>query len=412
MPILPEMSKEIVLPHLVPVKQSFPDEHIEDIPAAIAAEFKKEEIANTIKPGSTVALLVGSRGIASLDIIVKSVINELIELKVNPFIVPAMGSHGGGIAEEQKKILEGYGITEEAMGIPIRASMETVVIGTISTGCPVHVDKLASEADYIIPIARVKVHTDFDGEIESGMCKMLSIGLGKHNGCSRIHQEGFANFPVVLPLVAAKVMENFQIPMGVAVVENAHEHVHTIAVVPENRIIEEDKALLKLSKSLMPRLCFDHIDVLIVDQIGKDITGAGMDPNITGRIAGMPTSPYYTGPSITRIVVNRISEASHGNAVGMGCADFVTQEFYQSIDITPTYTNMMASCVPENAKIPMVFSDEKEALLAAIITCPGIDKNDAKVVKIKDTLHLIDIEVSENLLPYCIESNKFITNFS
>ncbi|MCI8608764.1 MAG: hypothetical protein HFE73_03875 [Firmicutes bacterium] len=408
MPILPEIAKEITLPRLVPVKQVFPDEHIHDVPATVAAEFQREEIIKAVEAGKTAALLVGSRGISNLDVVVKSTVDALLAMGLKPFIVPAMGSHGGGIAEEQKKILEGYGITEEAMGIPIQASMETIVIGTTEGGCPVHVDKLASQADYIVPIARVKVHTDFDGEIESGLCKMLSIGLGKHNGCSRIHQEGFPNFPTVLPQVASKVMETFCVPFGVALIENAHENLHTIRVVAGKRMIEEEKELLKLSKSLMPRLCFDHIDVLIVDKIGKDITGAGMDPNITGRIAGMPPSPYFTGPTITRIVVNQISEASHGNAVGMGCADFITKKLYDSIDLTPTYTNMMASCVPENAKIPMIFSDEEEALLAAIVSCPKIDKNNAKVVRIKDTLHLIDIEVSENLLDYCKRSSAFI----
>lgn len=407
MSVLPEMSKSIILPKLIPVTQIFPDDHIADIPSAIAEEFQKESIRSSVLPGKTVAVLVGSRGISNLQTIVKSVIDQLLALGLRPYIVPAMGSHGGGVAEEQKKIIEGYGITEEFMGVPIRSSMETVVIGQIDTGCPVHVDKNAAEADYIVPVARVKVHTDFDGEIESGMCKMLSIGIGKHNGCSRIHQEGFSAFPVILPQIASEVMKKFQVPFGIGIVENAHENIHTIRVVPRYEIIEQDKELLKICKTLMPRLYFDHIDVLIVDQIGKDITGAGMDPNITGRVAGMPVSPYYTGPSITRIVINRISDASHGNATGMGCADFVTQEFYDSIDLTPTYTNMMASCVPENAKIPMVFADEQEALLAAITTCRGIDKNNAKVVKIRDTLHLADIEVSENLLPYCCSNPCF-----
>ena len=401
MAILPENAKEITLPKLVSVKQIFPNQYIQDIPAAVAQEFSKEEIRASLKQGKTAAVLVGSRGISNLSLIVKSTIEQLQKLGIKPFIVPAMGSHGGGDAQEQKKILEGYGVTETYMGTPILSSMETVFIGNTEGGCPVYVDKNASQADYIIPIARVKVHTDFDGEIESGLCKMLSIGIGKHNGCSRIHQEGFPNFPKVLPQVASKIMDTFNVPLGIAIVENAHENVHTIQAVAGREIVQQDKELLVLSKSLMPRLYFDHIDVLIVDQIGKDITGAGMDPNITGRIAGMPTSPYYKGPSIRRIVVNKLTEASHGNAVGMGCADFVTKEFYDSIDLTPTYTNMMASCVPENAKIPMVFADEEEAVLAAIVTCHGIDKNDAKIVKIKDTLHLVDIQVSENLLPYC-----------
>lgn len=409
MPILPESSKSIILPKLIPVKQVFPDDHIEDIPAAIASEFLRHDIRDTIKPGRSAAVLVGSRGITHINLIVKSVIQELLALGLKPFIVPAMGSHGGGEALEQRRILENYGISEEEMGVPIRSSMETVIIGELEPDFPIHVDKIASQADYIIPINRVKAHTAFDGEIESGLVKMLSIGIGKHNGCSRIHQVGFPNFPIYLPRIANKVMERFCIPFGIAIVENAHEKIHTIRAVPGIKLIDEEKKLLALSKSLMPRLCFDHIDVLIVDQLGKDISGDGMDPNITGRLAGQPTSPYYNGPTIKRIIINRLSEGTHGNAVGIGCADFITREIYDNIDFMSTYANLIACCVPENAKIPMIFDTEEECLKAAAITCHGVKENEITVVKIQDTLHLIDIEVSENLLPFCENNPSFIT---
>lgn len=407
MPILPESSKSIILPKLIPVKQIFPDDHIEDIPAAISSEFLRHDIRDTIKPGKSAAVLVGSRGITHINLIVKSVIQELLALGLKPFIVPAMGSHGGGEAIEQRRILENYGITEEEMGVPIRSSMETVIIGELEPDFPIHVDKTASQADYIIPINRVKAHTAFDGEIESGLVKMLSIGIGKHNGCSRIHQVGFPNFPIFLPRIAKKVMEHFCIPFGIAIVENAHEKIHTVRAVPGNKLLEEEKKLLTLSKSLMPRLCFNHIDVLIVDQLGKDISGDGMDPNITGRLAGQPTSPYYNGPTIKRIIINRLSEGTHGNAVGIGCADFITREIYDNIDFMSTYANLIACCVPENAKIPMVFDTEEECLKAAAITCHGVKENEITVVKIQDTLHLIDIEVSENLLSFCKDNPDF-----
>lgn len=408
MPILPESSKNIVLPKLVPVKQYFPDDHIEDIPAAVAAEFTKEEIRQTLIPGKTAAVLVGSRGISHIDLIVKAVIDQLLAAGIKPFIVPAMGSHGGGEADEQQRIIENYGITQERMGAPIRSSMETIIIGQLEADFPIYVDKIASQADYIIPINRVKAHTAFDGEIESGLCKMLSIGIGKHNGCSRIHQVGFPNFPKYLPQIAQIVMEQFCVPFGIAIVENAHEKLHTIRALPGKTLMEEEKDLLLLSKSLMPKLCFDHIDVLIVEQIGKDISGDGMDPNITGRLAGQPTSPYYDGPTIKRIIINRLSEGTHGNAVGMGCADFVTRQLFDNIDYMSTYANLIACCVPENAKIPMVFETEEEALKAAAITCHGVKENEITVVKILDTLHLVDIEVSENLLPYCQGNPHFI----
>ncbi|MFR5857749.1 MAG: lactate racemase domain-containing protein [Clostridia bacterium] len=401
MPILPESAKNIVLPKMVPVKQIFPDDRIADVPAVIAAQFAREEIRASVEAGKTAAVLCGSRGISQIDLVTKCVIDNLKALGVEPFIVPAMGSHGGATAEGQIAVLAGYGITEETMGVPIKASMETIIVGEIEPGFPVHADKYAAQADYIIPINRVKVHTAFDGEIESGVCKMLSIGIGKHNGCSRIHQVGFPNFPIYIPKVSDVILNTFCIPFGVALVENAHEHLHTIRLLPRETLVEEEKELLKLSKSLMPKLNFEAVDILIVEQIGKDISGDGMDPNITGRLAGQPTSPYYTGPKIKRIIVNRLSEGTHGNFVGIGCADFTTRALMQDLDYMSTYANLIACCVPENAKIPMILENEEEALKAAAITCHGVDENEITVVKILDTLHLVDIQVSENLLPYC-----------
>ena len=407
MPILPESAKNIVLPKLVPVKQLFPDDHIENIEAAIAEEFNRKEIRASLDAGKTAAVLCGSRGISKIDIVTKCVIDNLKACGIKPFIVPAMGSHGGATAEGQIDVLKNYGITEDTMGVPIKSSMETVIVGEIEPDFPVYVDKFASEADYIIPINRVKVHTAFDGEIESGICKMLSIGIGKHNGCSRIHQVGFPNFPVYIPKVSEVILNTFCIPFGVALVENAHEHLHTVRLLERKTLVDDEKELLKLSKSLMPKLNFSDIDVLIIEQVGKDISGDGMDPNITGRLAGQPTSPYYAGPKIKRIIVDRLSEGTHGNFVGIGCADFVTKELMQNLDYTSTYANLIACCVPENAKIPMIFDTEEEALKAAAITCHGVKENEIKVVKILDTLHLVDIQVSENLLPYCRENPIF-----
>ena len=209
MPILPESAKNIVLPKMVPVKQIFPDDRIADVPAVIAAQFAREEIRASVEAGKTAAVLCGSRGISQIDLVTKCVIDNLKALGVEPFIVPAMGSHGGATAEGQIAVLAGYGITEETMGVPIKASMETIIVGEIEPGFPVHADKYAAQADYIIPINRVKVHTAFDGEIESGVCKMLSIGIGKHNGCSRIHQVGFPNFPIYIPKVSDVILNTF-----------------------------------------------------------------------------------------------------------------------------------------------------------------------------------------------------------
>ena len=392
------------LPKFHRVRQIIPDETIApaDIPAVVAAEIGREEVRSRLKAGSTACLLVGSRGIDNLALIVRSVIDALRHYEVEPFIIPAMGSHGGGIAENQREILAGYGITEEAMGVPIRASMETVVLGQSESGIPIHADKNAMAADCIIPINRIKVHTDFKGPIESGLCKMMVIGLGKHNGCSRVHQEGFKNFPHVIPEVARAALSLTNVPFGLGIIENGHDHTNRLIAVPGDKILEREPEYLAYSKSLLPKLHFDRLDVLVVDQIGKNISGSGMDPNITGRVAGRDAGPWkFDAPQIARIVTNRISEGSHGNAVGMGCADFTTRALFEQIDFESTFANQIASCVPENAFVPVVMPTEEDALRGAIVTSLCPDWSAAKVVRIQDTLHLADIEVSESLLEHC-----------
>lgn len=409
MPVLPKSAWDIKLPEMVNVRQLFPDEYIKDIPAKVREELSADRISSRIKSGQTVAVLVGSRGIANISIIVKSVIDCLIEAGTKPFIVPAMGSHGGGLAEKQREIIEGYGITEEAMGVPIKASMDTVIIGQTPSGVDVHMDKNAYYADAVVPVARVKPHTDFRGPIESGLCKMLAIGCGKHNGCSTLHREGFDNFHELIPAVARVFIENKNIAFGLAIVENAHEHTHTIKAVPGNRFHDEEPALLELAKSLMPRLQFDELDVLVVEKIGKDITGSGMDPNIMGRLSYGP-APGYNGPNIKRIVVLGLTEATHGNATGIGVADFTVKSLAASVDWEATYANSIAACDPVGGFLPVVLDTEEEALRAAVQTCLHIDKNDARIVRIKNTLELTDIQVSSNLLPLCVHDPRFAVN--
>lgn len=390
------------LPKFHRVRQIIPDVRLTDIPGAVQKEMAREEIRARLCPGKTAAVLVGSRGIDNLAIVVRAVLDQLKQLGVQPFLVPAMGSHGSGIAENQMEILAGYGITEEAMGVPVRASMDTVILGASETGIPVHADKIACSADYVIPINRIKVHTDFKGPIESGLCKMLVIGLGKHNGCARVHQEGFANFPRVIPEVAKTVLEHLDVPFGMGIIENGYDHTHMVVAIPGDRILEREPEYLAYAKTLMPRLQFDALDVLVIDQIGKDISGNGMDPNITGRNAGRNGPRWeYNAPPITRIVVNRISEASHGSGVGMGCADFATQRLFSQLNYEATYANLIASCVPEGGAVPMAMPTEEDALRAAIVTSRCPNWSQARVVRILDTLHLAEIEVSESLLEYC-----------
>ncbi len=409
MNVLPQEAYKIKLPKMIKVTQLFDDSKIDAdrIPSVVREQINKKDILSTLDSGKTVALLVGSRGIASLDIVVKATIDSLVENGLKPFIVPSMGSHGGGIASEQQKIIESYGITEQNMGVPIVSNMDTEIVGKIDGNIPVHVAKDALKADFVIPIVRVKQHTDFEGPIESGLCKMLSIGIGKHNGCSRLHMEGFASFGELIPKAAEIVLEKVNVPFGIAIVENAHDFVHTIEVVKGTDILTEEPRLLELSKKLMPKLQFKEIDVLIIKQIGKNISGAGMDPKIVGRV-NKEVIRNYDGPTIKRIIISGLTEKTHHNATGVGLADYITKEAYDEIDLQATYTNCIAAGEPEAGKIPIIMDNEEEALRAAIMTCEKIDVNNAKIVKIQDTSHLMDIEVSSNMSYLCSDRNKFI----
>ena len=402
---LPESVRNIKLPKMVKVTQEFDDDHLEDTAAAVretAAPFAAE-----MKTGSTAAVLVGSRGITDIDLIAKTVVEVLKEAGVKPFIIPAMGSHGGGTSEGQEEVLRGYGITEETMGVPINSSMETEIIGETDDGMEVHFSKPALEADYVVPIGRVKPHTDFTGFVESGLCKMLAIGGGKHNGCSRIHREGFPALEHTIPDSAKIIIERIDIPFGLAVIENAFEKTHTVEAVRGWDFLTREPELLKLAKSLMPRIKFDDIDILIVEQIGKDISGTGMDTNIIARDSFGPLPGAV--PRIQRIIIEDLTEGAHGNAIGFGMADFILRSALDKIDFNATYTNGIASGNTNGMKIPVIADTEEEAIRAALQTCIGIDINNPRIVKIKDTLHLSEIEVSENMLGMCSDEGVINT---
>jgi hypothetical protein len=408
MPILPKEASELKIPEMHRVRQRFSDEKLTDIAGSLKREFESEAVSGKIQPGSRIAMLVGSRGIAGLPETVRATAMLLKECGAEPFIVPAMGSHGGGDAGAQRRIIENYGISEANIGVPIISSMETIVVGETKGGIPVHIDAAAAKADGIVPIARIKPHTDFSGTIESGICKMLAIGLGKHSGCSRLHREGFAEFPNLIPDAASVVMSKRQVPFGVGIVENAYDQVYSVHVVPGGSLLDKEPELLRLSKSLLPRLYFSEIDVLIVEQIGKEISGAGMDPNITGR---MPTGPVldFNGPRIKRIVVLDLSPGTHGNATGLGIADFTLERVLPKMDTGSTYANCIASGTPEAARIPIALADEREAIRAAIQSAAKADPDRPKIARIADTLHLVDISVSEALLDECkANPGKFI----
>ncbi|MGG2197057.1 MULTISPECIES: hypothetical protein [Paenibacillus] len=388
------------LPRMVPVRQRFDARRIdpEDMEAIIGGQFRREDVRGKITPGMRIAVGVGSRGIENLALIVRAVVQELKKLGAVPFIVPAMGSHGGGRAEGQERLLAGYGIHEENVGAPVRASMDTVYLGTVLDGVEVHFDRIAYEqADGIIVVARIKPHTDFKGPIESGILKMLGIGLGKHKGASYLHKFGMERFGTLLPAVGALMMERTPILGGVGIVEDAYHETAHIEFVPKEQLPHREEQLLAEAKRLMPRFWLNDIDVLIVDEIGKNISGSGMDPNIIGRSGASRT--FGEGPAIRKIVVGGLTEETKGSAVGIGLADFTTRRVVEQIDFATMYTNVITAMEIGGGKLPLVLHNDEEAISVAVCTAGRREYDQVKVVRIKHTLALEDILVSENLLP-------------
>lgn len=400
MPILLEEDLKMQLPRMIKVRQKFKDEHILNIEQAIRQELKQDKIKSLIKPGQSIAVAVGSRGINHLSKIVKETVNYLKELGAFPFIVPAMGSHGGATADGQLEVLHGYGVTEQAMGVPIKSSMEVVLLGVTPNDIPVYVDKYALAADMVVLINRVKPHTGFRGPIESGICKMMAIGLGKHVGCSRLHQEERSIFSSALVSVAEVFLEKANFGFGLALVENAFDQTAFVKALVKDELLKEEQELLIKAKALLPALLLPKIDVLLVEQIGKNISGPGMDPNIIGRHSAFGEVAGYVGPTIERIVVLDLSKGTHGNATGIGTADFITKTAFDKIDFMATYANQIAARNPAGGRIPITMETEREALIAAIKCCRNIDENGPCIVRIKDTLHLSEIWLSENMLPF------------
>lgn len=385
---------DLRLPRMMPVRQQFPVKTLVSPAAAIQQEFAKEEVRAKIGPGMRVAVAVGSRGIHKLKEIVTKVVCEIRSLGGIPYIVPAMGSHGGATAEGQLEILAEYGITEGQVGCPIRSSMETVEVGKLESGIPLYMDKNAWESDAIVVIGRVKPHTDFKGTVESGLQKMIVIGLGKHKGATCIHSLGFDQFHKVIPEAGQALIERTKLALGVAVVENAREETAAIEVVPAEQIALREPELLAEAKAAMPRLLLDYIDVLLIDEIGKEISGSGMDPNIVGRTGSGLTSGF-TAPPIQKIVVRDLTDKTHGNASGIGIADVITARLFNKIDFAYTYANCITSTALAGAKIPVVMRSDQEALAVAVKTCNRISPSSVKIAWIKNTLQLEHIYLSE-----------------
>lgn len=376
-------------PKIALIKQKFKAPVVEDIVGEIKKQLLRVNLTSKIKKGDSVAITAGSRGVANIELITRTVIDELKAVGAEPFIVPAMGSHGGGTAEGQIKVLKKYGITEESMGVPVKASMEVIEIGRTEFGTPVNLDKIASEADHIAVINRVKAHTRFTGKIESGIVKMLLIGLGKREGATMYHRAIMQyDFDHIVASVAPIIFSKVKILFGLAIIENAFEQVAKLAALNPEEIMSVEPVLQKESKELLPKLPFDKADLLIVDEMGKDLSGTGMDTNIIGK---KENSTVF----MKRIFVRDITPNSGGNACGVGLADFTTQKLVDKIDYNSTYVNCITGLRPEGAKIPMTFKTDKEAFEAALATSGLINPEKVAIMWVKNTLELENVYVSE-----------------
>jgi hypothetical protein len=387
----------MVFPRVVKVRQDFSRPRVENVGEALREQCEKEEIKSRIEPGMEVAITAGSRGIAGIDAILRSLVQILKDAGARPFIVPAMGSHGGATAEGQVEILRSLGVTEETVGAPIKSSMEVVELGETEHGVPVYMDRIASEADGIVIVGRIKQHTDFRSGLESGLLKMASIGLGKHAQALALHAHGVKGIRDYMVETGRKVFESGKVLFGVAIVENAYEETAIIAAVPPERVVERERELLRESAKLMPRLAVSDMDVLFVDELGKNFSGTGMDTNVVGRFRILGVEEPES-PKAKYLIVSDVSEASHGNALGVGLADFTTQRLFEKIDYEAMNQNVLTSTFPERAKIPMVLANDREALEAAIRCNWGVEPEDTRFVRIPNTLHLRYAYLSENLL--------------
>jgi len=382
-------------PKIFRLRQTFDAACTADVPGEVRAQLARLDLGQTIRPGQSVALTAGSRGIAQIAAILRAAADHLKGLGARPFIVPSMGSHGGGTAEGQRRVVESYGITEDAVGCPIRSGMETVVVGRAPEGFPIHFDRLAFEADHVVVCNRVKPHTGFAGPIESGLLKMLLIGLGKHAGATICHRaiQDFG-FTQVLRGAGPVLLARCRIPAGLAVVENAYGQIARIEAVRPSEFEAREQELLRLAKRLMPRLPFDRADVLLIDRIGKDISGTGLDPNVTGRKFNDHQAVEDEWPKVKRIAVRGLTEASRGNAVGLGMAEFCRAQLLQEVDWPATRLNALTAGHVPAAMTPLDYPTDCEMLAAALGTIGLADPPDARLLWIADTLHLCEMECS------------------
>jgi hypothetical protein len=379
------------------IRQIFCQDIIPDIPGYIHQAFKSSDLPNRIKPGDKVGITVGSRGITNIKSIAQQIINELIALKARPFILAAMGSHGGATSQGQKEILGSYDITEEEMGVPILSSMETTQIGIVGDMVPVYFSQEAMALDGIIALNRVKLHTDFKSDVmESGMSKILVIGLGKRNGAESVHSLGVYGLKNIIPQAAKLIIEKTPIIQGIGIVESGYDETMEIKFSPPEYIITTDIQLLRKCKEVFPALPCDNIDVCLVQEMGKNISGTGLDTNVIGRL-DINGESEVGRPRINKLVVFDITEQSHGNALGVGLSDITTRKLVNKINFITTYANTITSTFLNRAKIPITAETEREAVEIALKTCWQPNRNKVRLLIMKNTLDLEYLYVSESI---------------
>lgn len=404
MPILLPKDRNVKLPEMLKIRQKFDGKMIEDVAETVAELMHSDKIRKMIYPGQKIAVAVGSRKIDRIDTVVISLIEILKDIGAEPFIVTAMGSHGGGTEEGCLKILKDMGITSEICGVDVKADTDVVLLGKTRGGIDVYTDKNSYEADMTILVNRIKPHTEFNGRYESGICKLATIGLGRHTGCTSLHEGGTENFTYIIPEAAGIVFEKSNVGFALGIIENAYDKICHIELMTKDEIMDREPSLLDIAKENMPSIGIPETDILVVEELGKDISGIGMDPNVIGRFGPKATAPGI--PVIGKIIVLRLSENTHGNACGIGIADLTTKQVYENIDFESTYANCIAcGCDYETEYIPLVMTDEAEAIAAAVKMLKIKEPETCRIVKIKNTLELDTMEVSETLRGY-IEENS------
>ena len=396
-PFVANLVKDVTVPKMFRVRQIFPRNKIEpeEIPDIIKKLLSEEKFSSQIKPGMKIAITAGSRGIANNALTTKCIADFIKSKGAQPFVVPAMGSHGGSTAAGQREILRGYGITEEYLQCPILSSMEVKKIGVNEEGTDVYIDKYAAESDGIVIGCRIKPHTAFRGPYESGIMKMMAIGLGKQYGAQVCHEAGFKHMAINVPLFGKAIIRHAPVLFAVPTIENAYDETCKIVAVNADEIEEMEPVLLKEAASYMARILVDSCDVLVVDEIGKNYSGDGMDPNITGTFC----SPYATGGiTAQRVAVLDLSKETHGNGIGLGFSSATTKRVFDKLDLASMYPNAITCTVLGGVRIPIIMESDKEAIQVCIKSCNEIDKTRPRVVRIPNSLHLEHIMLSEDYL--------------